>query len=155
MLGLSTEEIKARFDTIERFASIGDFIGQPVKTYSTGMVLRLAFAVVAHVDPEILIVDEALSVGDIAFRQRCMRRIHDLRTNGTTILFVSHETTDVKAICERCLWLQDGVTRHIGASDEVVAHYLAATLRREIARGREPVSDQAETHEAETIKGLA
>ena len=78
------------------FAGIGDFIGQPIKTYSSGMVLRLAFAVAVHVDPEVLIVDEALAVGDIAFRLRCMRKIHDLRARGTTILFVSHETTDVK-----------------------------------------------------------
>ncbi|HVW84121.1 MAG TPA: ABC transporter ATP-binding protein, partial [Bryobacteraceae bacterium] len=76
ILGLSQEEIEARFETIERFASIGDFIDQPIRTYSSGMALRLAFAVVAHVDPEILVVDEALAVGDIAFRQRCMRRIH-------------------------------------------------------------------------------
>ena len=77
LLGLSREEIDARFEDIERFAGIGSFIGQPIRTYSTGMVLRLAFAVAAHVDPEILIVDEALAVGDISFRQRCMRKIHD------------------------------------------------------------------------------
>src|SRR5439155_10151229 len=100
-----TPEIDDRFETITRFASIGDFIDQPIRTYSTGMVLRLAFAVAAHVDPEILIVDEALAVGDIAFRQRCMRRIHELRARGTTILFVSHDTSDVKALCDRCLCL--------------------------------------------------
>ena len=132
ILGLSRAEIKARFDVIERFAEIGDFIDQPIKTYSTGMVLRLAFAVAAHVDPEILIVDEALAVGDIAFRQRCMRRIHDLRARGATILFVSHETSDVKALCERCLWLHNGVVRGLGEADDVVARYLTATLQREI-----------------------
>ena len=84
ILGLTRDEVDARFETIERFASIGEFIDQPIRTYSSGMVLRLAFAVAAHVDPEILIVDEALAVGDIAFRQRCMRRIHDLRAGGTT-----------------------------------------------------------------------
>ncbi len=132
ILGLSRAEIKDRFDVIARFADIGDFIDRPIKTYSTGMVLRLAFAVAAHVDPEILIVDEALAVGDIAFRQRCMRRIHDLRARGATILFVSHETTDVKALCERCLWLDNGEVRELGEADHVVAQYLSATLQREI-----------------------
>jgi lipopolysaccharide transport system ATP-binding protein len=131
ILGLSTEEVDARFETIESFASIGNFIDQPIRTYSTGMVLRLAFAVVAHVDPEILIVDEALAVGDIAFRQRCMRRIHDLRAGGTTILFVSHETGDVKAFCERCIWLEKGKVRAVGGADEVIAGYLSATVQRE------------------------
>ena len=131
LFGMSREEIDARFESIERFAEIGDFIGQPVRTYSTGMVLRLAFAVAAHVDPEILIVDEALAVGDIAFRQRCMRRIHELRALGATILFVSHETADVKALCERCLWLEKGVMRAIGEADDVVAKYLSATLQQE------------------------
>jgi ABC-type polysaccharide/polyol phosphate transport system ATPase subunit len=148
ILGLSRAEIQARFDVIERFAEIGDFIDRPVKTYSTGMVLRLAFAVAAHVDPEILIVDEALAVGDIAFRQRCMRRIHDLRARGTTILFVSHESTDVKALCERCLWLHNGVVRALGEADDVVARYLIATLQREISHvpeetGTSPQPDPA------------
>jgi lipopolysaccharide transport system ATP-binding protein len=140
ILGLSHEEIDRRFETIERFASIGNFIDQPIRTYSTGMVLRLAFAVVAHVDPEILIVDEALAVGDIAFRQRCMRRIHDLRAGGATILFVSHEAGDVKALCERCLWLEAGRMRMIGDADSVIAGYLSATIQRERVR-------DAETHE--------
>jgi len=132
LLGLSREETDERFAAIERFAGIGDFIGRPIRTYSTGMVLRLAFAVAAHVDPEILIVDEALAVGDIAFRQRCMRKIHDLRARGATILFVSHETSDVKALCERCLWLQNGVVQELGEADEVVARYLSAALHKEM-----------------------
>ncbi len=131
LLGFSREQIDSRFEAIERFAEIGDFISRPIRTYSTGMVLRLAFSVAAHVDPEILMVDEALAVGDIAFRQRCMRRIHELRTQGATILFVSHETGDVKALCERCLWLQNGTMQAIGEADEVVAKYLSASLRRD------------------------
>lgn len=134
ILGLSHKETEVLFPTIERFAAIGDFIDQPIRTYSTGMVLRLAFAVVAHVEPEILIVDEALAVGDIAFRQRCMRRIHELRAGGTTILFVSHDTGDVKALCERSLWLENGELRMIGDSDRVVAGYLSATIQREHER---------------------
>ena len=131
ILGLSQEDIDAKFASIERFADIGDFIDQPIRTYSTGMVLRLAFAVIAHSDPRILIVDEALAVGDIAFHQRCMRRIHELRAQGVTILFVSHDVGDVKALCERCLWLDRGVVRGLGEADEIVARYLAATLERD------------------------
>lgn len=139
LLGLSRNEIDARFAAIERFAGIGDFIGQPIRIYSTGMVLRLAFAVAAHVDPEILIVDEALAVGDIAFRQRCMRKIHELRAHGTTILFVSHDTTDVKALCERCLWLRNGVVQELGEADDVVAKYLSAALHREVQTETRPM----------------
>lgn len=130
ILGLSQEEIEDKFAAIERFAGIGDFIDQPIRTYSTGMVLRLAFAVAAHSDPRILIVDEALAVGDLAFRQRCMRRIHEMRATGVTILFVSHDTGDVKALCERCLWLERGVVRGLGEADDVVARYLATTIDR-------------------------
>ena len=128
LLGLDRAETDKRLSTIESFASIGEFIDQPIRTYSTGMVLRLAFAVVAHVDPDVLIVDEALAVGDISFRQRCMRRIHELRARGTTILFVSHDAMDVKALCDRCLWLENGRTRSIGDADEVVANYLDVAL---------------------------
>jgi ABC-type polysaccharide/polyol phosphate transport system ATPase subunit len=130
ILGLSEEELHAKFESIRRFADIGEFIDQPIRTYSTGMVLRLAFAVIAHSDPRILIVDEALAVGDVAFRQRCMRRIHELRAAGVTILFVSHDTGDVKALCGRCLWLDKGVVRGLGEADDVVAGYLATTLDR-------------------------
>jgi len=130
ILGLSREEIDVRFDSIHRFSGIGDFIDQPIRTYSTGMVLRLAFAVAAYSEPRILIVDEALAVGDVAFRQRCMRRIHELRGAGVTILFVSHDTADVKALCERCLWLDRGIVRGYGEADEVVAQYLATTVDR-------------------------
>ena len=131
ILGLTQDEIAAKLETIQNFASIGNFIDQPIRTYSSGMVLRLAFAVVAHVDPEILIVDEALAVGDIAFRQRCMRRIHDLRAQGVTILFVSHDTGDIKALCERCLWLDRGEMRMLGETDEVVGRYLSAAVQRD------------------------
>ena len=104
----------ANFNEIEEFAEIGDFIDQPVKTYSSGMVVRLAFAVAIHVDPEILLVDEALAVGDIYFRQRCMRKVHELRAHGITILFVSHATGDVKALGDRALWLDHGEMKEIG-----------------------------------------
>ncbi len=141
ILGLSQDEVQEKLPAIERFAAIGEFIDQPIRTYSTGMVLRLAFAVIAHSDPRILIVDEALAVGDIAFRQRCMRRIHELRAQGVTILFVSHDTGDVKALCERCLWLDKGNVRALGEADDIIGRYLATTLDRTYA-----TKPAAETH---------
>ena len=119
--GTTTREIDRRYQDIEEFAEIGDFINQPVKTYSSGMVVRLAFAVAINVDPEILLVDEALAVGDIYFRQRCMRKVHELRARGITILFVSHAIADVKAIGDRVLWLEHGRVIDIGEPDRVIA----------------------------------
>jgi len=153
ILGLNRAEIDARYPAIEEFAEIGDFIDQPVKTYSSGMLVRLAFAVAIHVDPEILLVDEALAVGDVYFRQRCMRKIHDLRQNGVTILFVSHATADAKAIGDRAMWLDGGRIREIGDTENVVTKYLAAMLEKDTVyrehHGEAPVREwSAERHEA-------
>ncbi len=131
ILGLSNKEMDRRFPDIEAFAEIGDFIRQPVKTYSSGMAVRLAFAVAIHVDPEILLVDEALAVGDVYFRQRCMRKVHELRQRGVTILFVSHATGDVKALGDRAMWLEKGVVKALGRTDLVVAQYLAAMSEKD------------------------
>jgi ABC-type polysaccharide/polyol phosphate transport system ATPase subunit len=131
ILGLTTRQIDERYKNIETFAEIGDFINQPVKTYSSGMVVRLAFAVAINVDPEILLVDEALAVGDIYFRQRCMRKVHEMRTRGITILFVSHAVADVKAIGDRALWLDHGRVVELGDPDRVVARYLAAMVEKD------------------------
>ena len=133
ILGFSTAQMDDRYDSIERFAEIGEFIHQPVKTYSSGMVIRLAFAVAIHVDPDILLVDEALAVGDIYFRQRCMRKVHELREHGTTILFVSHSMPDVKTLGDRALWLDQGHVREIGATGPVVEKYLAAMTEKDSA----------------------
>lgn len=133
ILGLSTREVDSFYGSIVDFAEIGDFIHQPVKTYSSGMVVRLAFAVAIHVKPEILLVDEALSVGDIYFRQRCMRKVHELRSQGVTILFVSHAIGDVKAIGDRALWLDRGEMRDLGSTEQVVPRYLAAMAAKDSA----------------------
>jgi ABC-type polysaccharide/polyol phosphate transport system ATPase subunit len=133
ILGLSTKQIDARFRQIEDFAEIGDFMSQPVKTYSSGMAVRLAFAVAINVDPEILLVDEALAVGDIYFRQRCMRKVHELRTRGVTIMFVSHSTGDVKAIADRVMWLDHGRMLDIGDPEIVISKYLAAMVEKDSA----------------------
>ena len=131
ILGLSRKEIDAKFRSIEEFAEIGEFIDQPVKTYSSGMAIRLAFAVAIHVDPEILLVDEALAVGDIYFRQRCLRKVHELRAAGITILFVSHAVSEVKAIGDRALWLDSGRVRALGETDAVVTQYMAAMAEKD------------------------
>jgi lipopolysaccharide transport system ATP-binding protein len=133
ILGLTRKEIDARYESITSFAEIGEFIHQPVKTYSSGMVVRLAFAVAIHVDPEVLLVDEALAVGDIYFRQRCMRKVHELRSRGVTILFVSHALGDVKAIGDRCMWLDGGRIREIGDTEPVISKYLAAMTAKDSA----------------------
>jgi lipopolysaccharide transport system ATP-binding protein len=133
ILGFSKRQIDQRYADIAEFAEIGDFIDRPVKTYSSGMVVRLAFAVAINVDPEVLLVDEALAVGDIYFRQRCMRKVHELRSRGVTILFVSHAVSDVKAIGDRVLWLDHGRVVELGEPDRVIAKYLAAMTEKDSA----------------------
>jgi lipopolysaccharide transport system ATP-binding protein len=123
ILGLTQQEIEARYAHIVAFADIGQFIEQPVKTYSSGMVVRLAFAVIAHVDADILIIDEALSVGDAFFTQKCMRFLRRFMDHGT-VLFVSHDTAAVKNLCTRCIWLNKGEIAAQGPAKEVTELYL-------------------------------
>ena len=123
VLGLTTDEIDARFDDIAAFADIGDFIEQSVKTYSSGMMVRLAFAVIAHVDADILVIDEALAVGDAFFTQKCMRFLRTFMKAGT-VLFVSHDTGAVVNLCSTALWLHKGVTQLLGLAKEVTEKYL-------------------------------
>jgi lipopolysaccharide transport system ATP-binding protein len=124
VLGLSNEEIDARFDDIVAFADIGDFIEQPVKTYSSGMMVRLAFAVIAYVDADILVVDEALAVGDAFFTQKCMRFLRGFMKTGT-VLFVSHDTGAVVNLCSKAVLLKAGQVAETGTPKEVIEHYLA------------------------------
>ncbi len=123
ILGLSQEEIDARYQDILDFAEIGDFIDQPVKTYSSGMLVRLAFAVVAHVDAEVLIIDEALAVGDIFFQQKCMRFIRNFRKKHT-ILFVSHDTAAVANLCSKVVYLEKGYVKMLASSKEALDCYM-------------------------------
>lgn len=123
ILGLSREEIAGKFEQIAVFADIGDFIDQPVKTYSSGMFVRLAFAVAIHVEPEILIIDEALSVGDIFFQQKCFKFLEGLRSQGKSIIFVSHDTQSVIKLCDRAVVLHHGVLKYAGSPAEMVAKY--------------------------------
>lgn len=125
LLGLTRSQVDARFADIEAFADIGQFIDQPVKTYSSGMLVRLAFAVIAFVDADILIIDEALAVGDAFFTQKCMRFLRKFMQTGT-VLFVSHDTTAVKALCSRAIWLENGKLIQEGSPKEVCDSYLQA-----------------------------
>ena len=124
ILGLTQIEIQERYDAIVAFADIGDFINRPVKTYSSGMMVRLAFAVQVHVDPDVLIVDEALSVGDARFQAKALAKIEEILKRGTTLLFVGHDLSAVRAFCNRALLLDKGKVVKAGLPDDVIAEYL-------------------------------
>jgi len=155
ILGFSTQSMDEKYQAIIDFAEIGDFIDQPVKTYSSGMAVRLAFSVAIHVDPDILLVDEALAVGDIYFRQRCMRKVHELRDRGTTILFVSHATGDVKALGDRALWLNRGIVEAMGATDAVVSRYLAAMSQKDRVYAESHHEEPTQLEDIEEVAGDA
>jgi lipopolysaccharide transport system ATP-binding protein len=124
IMGLAKEEVDARFDQIAAFADINDFIDRPVKTYSSGMYIRLAFSAAIHVDPDILIVDEALSVGDMYFQAKCMAKMRQMMNNGVTVLFVSHDVSSVKSLCQRAVYLKDHYVHSLGKSGEIVDEYV-------------------------------
>ncbi|EMM3426590.1 ABC transporter ATP-binding protein [Klebsiella aerogenes] len=128
LYGLTNEQIRERYDKILSFADIGDYIDQPVKTYSSGMYVRLAFAVIAHVDADILVVDEALAVGDAVFTQKCMRFIRKFKENGT-LLFVSHDTHSVLNLCDKAIWLHKGEMIASGKAKAITEQYLQYTLQ--------------------------
>lgn len=123
IMGYTKEEMDKKISGIVAFADIGEFINQPVKTYSSGMFARLAFAVSINVEPDVLIVDEALSVGDVFFQNKCFRKFDELRDMGTTILFVSHDVESVKQLCSRVIWIEQGVQQMFGDSVAVCTEY--------------------------------
>jgi ABC-type polysaccharide/polyol phosphate transport system ATPase subunit len=133
LMGFSRRETEQRLKEIERFAEIGDFIHQPVKTYSSGMYVRLAFAVAVNTEPEVLVIDEALSVGDTVFQHRCVRRIREMQAAGTTVLFVSHDTTLVRALCSRAILLNAGRMLADGEPVDVLNRYQRLIMAREEA----------------------
>lgn len=147
ILGLTQAQIEARLDDIFAFAEIGDFIDQPVKTYSSGMYVRLAFAVIAHVDADILVIDEALAVGDALFTQKCMRFLRKFRETGT-ILFVSHDSQAVTNLCQRAVWLRDGRIERQGAAKDVCESYLAWLFGGK-NQAQQPHPDRAPAAQAE------
>ncbi len=124
MLGLSKKEVEKRFDRIVEFSGIAEFLDQPVKTYSSGMYVRLGFAVAVHVDPEILLIDEVLSVGDEEFSQKCIAKIQEMKARGATLVFVTHQLSLVRELCDRAVWIDHGAMAAIGDPARVVDAYL-------------------------------
>jgi lipopolysaccharide transport system ATP-binding protein len=139
ILGLDRARIDAVIDDIIAFADIGDYIEQPVKTYSSGMAVRLAFAVQVHVDPDILIVDEALAVGDAAFQAKALARIQQILARGTTLLFVGHDLNVVRAFCQHAILLEDGRIARTGTPEEIVEEYLFRVHAKALRGQPEPV----------------
>jgi lipopolysaccharide transport system ATP-binding protein len=131
VLGMRRREIAAKFDEIVEFSGVGRFIDMPVKRFSSGMQVRLAFAVAAHLEPEILLIDEVLSVGDAAFQQRCIGRMDEIAHSGRTILYVSHNLASVAALCTHACLLERGGVVHLGTVDEALARYHASYGTRE------------------------
>ena len=138
MMGFSKEEIDARLQDILDFADIGDFVHQPVKAYSSGMFVRLAFAVAINIDPEILIVDEALSVGDVFFQAKCYRKFEEFKDMGRTILFVSHDLSSISRYCDRVVLLNKGVKLAEGSPKKMVDMY------KQLLVGQDPAKAAAE-----------
>jgi ABC-type polysaccharide/polyol phosphate transport system ATPase subunit len=150
ILGMDKREMQQRFDAIARFAEIGGFMDQPVKTYSNGMFMRLAFAVAVNVDPDILLVDEALAVGDLIFQHRCMHRMNLLRASGKTTVLVTHDLTAVTKFCDRALLLDGGRLLEDGPADMVVNRYRALVFERERRYGHFE-GDEQEPAEGEVV----
>lgn len=133
LLGLSRREMARKYESIVRFAELERFIDIPLKHYSSGMFMRLGFAVAVHVDPEILLIDEVLAVGDRSFQAKCLERIHQFRQQGKTIVFVSHDLNAVVALCDRVLWLENGRVMGDGVAREIVSRYMAWVRQKEAA----------------------
>jgi lipopolysaccharide transport system ATP-binding protein len=133
ILGMRRMEIARKLDEIVTFAEIEKFIDTPVKRYSSGMFVRLAFAVAAHLEPEILLVDEVLAVGDLAFQKRCLGKMGDVARDGRTVLFVSHNMASIEALCGTCLFMSNGRLIAKGATNQIISHYMTAELRPESA----------------------
>lgn len=143
MLGFSKAEMLRKFDNIVQFSELEAFVDSPIRTYSSGMVARLAFSIAAEADPDVLIIDEVLSVGDEAFRNKCMERMQRFRQRGVTILFVTHSVDDAKKICERAVWVDQGRLRYVGETQHVIDIYresleydadLATTQKLQVVR---------------------
>jgi lipopolysaccharide transport system ATP-binding protein len=152
ILGMGRREISRKFDEIVGFAEVGKFIETPVKRYSSGMYVRLAFAVAAHLEPEVLLVDEVLSVGDFAFQKKCLGRMGEVAGSGRTVLFVSHNMAAVRSLCARSLLIEGGRVRFDGASDTAIDLYLAESY--EESTGRVDTTDRRRSSKIGTDTGL-
>ncbi len=151
LLGMDREAVESRMETILAFAELGEFIDHPIRSYSTGMTMRLAFAVATHLDPRVLVIDEALAVGDGYFQKKCIDRLLEIRDSGTTILFCSHSMFYVTSFCGRAIWLREGAVERDGRASAVVAEYeefLLARERRRLDDDQDRASDRAARGEA-------
>jgi lipopolysaccharide transport system ATP-binding protein len=151
ILGMSKVEIKRKFDEIVEFAEVEKFLDTPVKRYSSGMYVRLAFAVAAHLEPEILVVDEVLAVGDATFQKKCLGKMEDVARGGRTVLFVSHNMVALQSLCDRAIWLHQGKVMQEGTASSVVSHYLKtsfSTLTEQVWNDRKtaPGNHQVRLH---------
>lgn len=126
LLGLRRKEVNKRLEDIIAFSELGDFIDEPIRVYSSGMLAKLGFSVISQVDPDVLIIDEVLAVGDIAFQRKCMKTINDFKARGVTILFVSHNMKDVKKICDKVIWVENHRLKAMGDADPIVEQYIAS-----------------------------
>jgi len=143
ILGMTRREIDSKFEEIVAFSEIGKFVDTPVKRYSSGMYVRLAFAVAAHLDPEILVVDEVLAVGDFAFQQKCLKKMEDVSSHGRTILFVSHNMGAISRLCQRALLLDEGRIVESGPSSKVVQTYTVSSTAGRFEYLQPPAPDKA------------
>ena len=126
LLGLSRSAVREKTSAIVEFSELGQFINQPVRTYSSGMLARLGFSVVAHLDPEILLVDEVLAVGDASFQKKCLEKMAEFKKAKVTIILVSHSARDIKMLCDRVIWIEDHIIRADGRTEDVLPKYEAA-----------------------------
>lgn len=152
LIGISREQMQALEPQVLAFAEIGEAIDRPVKTYSSGMVVRLAFALVTAVEPDVLIIDEALAVGDQHFQKKCVERIEQFRRNGCTILFCSHSLYHIRHVCDVCLWLEQGQVRGLGPTEHVLAAY-EAHVRRLDKAAAQPLPQAAPVPDAPPVQG--
>ena len=164
ILGMRRTEIERKFDEIVDFAEIEKFIDTPAKHYSTGMYLRLAFAIAAHLEPEILLMDEVLAVGDTNFQRKCLDKMGEVAQGGRTILFISHQMNQIRRLCDRCIWIDNGQIKADGATETTVSSYEASTIRqtgeaeRDISKGANFLSwkiDGADEADAHTVRDFS
>jgi lipopolysaccharide transport system ATP-binding protein len=153
ILGMRKAEIATKFDEIVAFSEVEKFIDTPVKRYSSGMYVRLAFAVAAHLDPEILLVDEVLAVGDAGFQKKCLGKMRDVAQHGRTVLFVSHNMTAVVTLCKKALWLDEGLNRKIDVAGRAVQSYLAVGVGVNATGGR-LVFDEPESAQEASLSSI-
>lgn len=124
LLGLKRDEVASRIDKIVEFSELGDFINQPIRTYSSGMLARLGFSVIAHLDPDILLIDEVLAVGDSNFQQKCLNKMKEFKASGVTIILVTHSLSDVRTLCDRVIWVEDHSIKMDGKTNDVLRDYI-------------------------------